>query len=90
MFPVDPSFVYVAYLLCAIIGLVVGLVSGVVASLILRLPLRRTANRYGCAYRCNRVRHYCEWAMASGISASLYCGNHFCGRSSRITPIRSL
>ena len=43
MFPVDPSFVYVAYLLCAIIGLVVGLVSGVVASVILKLPLRRTA-----------------------------------------------
>jgi uncharacterized membrane protein YeaQ/YmgE (transglycosylase-associated protein family) len=43
MFPVDPSFVYVAYLLCAIIGLVLGLVSGVLVSMLLKLRIRRTA-----------------------------------------------
>ena len=43
MFPVDPSFVYVAYLLCAIIGLIIGLVSGILALMILKRRVRWTA-----------------------------------------------
>ena len=43
MFPVDSSFVYAAYLECAIIALVIGVVSGILALMILKLRLRWTA-----------------------------------------------
>ncbi len=40
MFPVGQSFVYAAYIECAVIGLVLGIISGMLACLIIRLPLR--------------------------------------------------
>jgi len=40
MFPVDPSFLYIAYLECAAIGLVLGLVTGVLASIVLKARIR--------------------------------------------------
>ena len=43
MFPVDQSFVYAAYVECAVIGLVLGIFSGVLVCLIVRLPLRLSA-----------------------------------------------
>jgi uncharacterized membrane protein (UPF0136 family) len=40
MFSVDPSFVYVAYLECAAIGLILGVVSGILVSIFLKLRIR--------------------------------------------------
>ena len=42
-FPVDPSFVYVGYFECAVIGLVIGVLSGILASVILKLRIRTSA-----------------------------------------------
>ncbi len=43
MFPVDRSFVYVAYLQCAVIGLTIGVLSGILTSIVAKLRIRGPA-----------------------------------------------